>query len=101
MAGTPEKFHIPSADRAAAAVYAVAIGDHLGLPLSNLRQIRAAVEASELTGDTTFDPILCFVEALCRDRRLGALPTAEELNSLDPIVAAFAAVAGVIQPLRT
>jgi len=75
--------------RAACAVYAVAIGDHLGMDLETLKKLRTAMETSTLTGDKQLDEILLFVEGLGRVESSDA-----RLNT------AFEAVAPLIQPLR-
>jgi hypothetical protein len=83
MADDAHEFRIPPERRAACAVYAVAIGDHLGFDLEALKRLRAAVEGSTLTGDAALDEVLLFVAGGVGDSRL---------------TAAYEAVAPLIQP---
>ena len=88
MADDAFKFWIHPVRRAECAVYAVAIGDRLGMDLGALKRLRAAMETSTLTGDKELDGILEFVEGLGRIESADA-----RLN------AAYEAVAPLIQPL--
>ncbi len=78
---------IPPDRRDGCAVYAVAIGDHLGLKLEDLMRLRRAAESSTLIGEHELDEILRFVE------NLDDPPSDAKLRG------AYAAVAPVIQPL--
>jgi hypothetical protein len=88
MAEAAFEFSIHPDRQDGVAVYAVAIGDHLGMDLVALTRLRAAVEASKLTGEDVLDEILLFVAG----KRSG--PNVQRLAR------AFEAVAPLIQPLK-
>ncbi|HLK14884.1 MAG TPA: hypothetical protein VKT78_08770 [Fimbriimonadaceae bacterium] len=88
MAEDATELKIPLERRAGCAVFAVAIGDHLGLDVEALRRLRQAAESSTLTGEAELDEILGFVA------NMNAPSASVRLQE------AYAAVAPVIQPLR-
>lgn len=99
MSKSASEFHIPAERRAACAVYAVAIGDRLGLELDALKRLRHAADASVLTEDAELDEILLFVWQLQITGTLGVVPVPPAAQ-VDRIGAAYAEVAPVIQPLN-
>ena len=89
MADGAFEFRIHPDRRAECAVYAVAIGDHLGMDLEALKRLRVAMETSTLTGEKELDGVLLFVGRLGRSESSDAR-----------LRAAYDAIAPLIQPLR-
>ncbi|MHB8637360.1 MAG: hypothetical protein ACYC96_12895 [Fimbriimonadaceae bacterium] len=97
-------FWIHPERRAGVAVYAVAIGDYLGMDLDSLKRLRAAVEASALTGEEGLDVVLRFVEGLYRHNTLGFVygPLPVMSASTAPpakVLQAYGQVSTLIQPV--
>lgn len=85
---------------AVCAVVAVAIGDRLKLPLTELRRLREAVEQRAWTGDPELDAILRFVADQEAQGVLGTFPVPEAVPN-DAIGRAYRRVAPVIQAAGT
>ena len=84
-------------------VYGVAMGDHLGLSQKELRALLRCLRLGRSTRDPMLARILSFVDLIGSKPWFGELPTEAELAETradEDILAAFLAVAPVIQPDR-
>lgn len=98
MADTTRQFPRFATSRDAFAVYAVAMGDNLGLETEHLVRLRRAVESKSKAAVPELDEILEFLEHLETAGLLGEYPIPESIGS-GRLADAYRAVAPLIQPL--
>ena len=102
MTNKTAELSIPPPLRAACSVYAVAMGDRLGLDLEALRSLKLCVDGSVLSGAPELDSILRFIASVAHAGELGAYPVSEAVASAsesDPVSRAYRYVARLVQPL--